>query len=428
MTLSHLLHHTSGFRDVWGLLELSGRSLSDEHPKQKLLQLIARQQALNFKVGDEYQYSNTNYFLLAEVVARATGKSLAEFAEENIFRPLEMTRTRFYDDHTAVIPGRVAAYSQTGNGDFVVDWSTSFDNVGAGGLMSTVDDLARWDQNFYDNHLGKGTLLRVLQAPGALNSGRRIGSALGGGETYRGLRIFEQAGSLFGYRSDMLRFPDQRFTVVCLCNTSSADPVALVRQVADIYLGAEFSALPQPKQKAAASRPNPKGRRFAGRYLDRRDHNVVAFDADENGLLWLGRALRSVRTDRFETAGGHTFTFNDSEGAMQVTATYQGNAWFVGQRVDEFHPDDTTLRSYAGVYTAPELDARFKLVAENGRLIVYRGASPAQALAPVTTDEFENPVIGKIQFHRDAEGKISGFSVFGDGIRDLVFTRVGPSA
>ena len=118
ITLRQMLHHTSGLPDVLTMLGISGRDIEDVHPTAELMDLIVRQKALNFNPGDEYLYSNTNYFLLAEVVKRATKKPLPEFAAEDIFKPLGMTHTRFYDDHTLVEPGRVAAYRPGKNGEF----------------------------------------------------------------------------------------------------------------------------------------------------------------------------------------------------------------------------------------------------------------------------------------------------------------------
>ena len=105
-----------------------------------------RQKGLNNVPGDEWIYSHTNYFLLGIVVERATKKTLAEFADENIFRPLGMAHTRFYDDASIVVPERVAAYDSGKNGSFLVDWSTTYAIVGAGGLMTNVDDLATQDR------------------------------------------------------------------------------------------------------------------------------------------------------------------------------------------------------------------------------------------------------------------------------------------
>src|SRR5437879_13323435 len=115
---------------------------------------------MNYATGDEFLYSNSNYCLMSVVIHRATGKTLSAFAEENIFKPLGMSHTRFYEDHSVVVPGRVAAYEPGKDGKFVVDWSTNFDKVGDGGLMSSVEDLLLWDRNFYENTLGTRTLLK----------------------------------------------------------------------------------------------------------------------------------------------------------------------------------------------------------------------------------------------------------------------------
>jgi CubicO group peptidase (beta-lactamase class C family) len=176
ITLWQMLHHPSGLRDFLSLLYLAGRHFEDIHSKEEILDLIVRQKGLNHTPGDAFTYSNTNYFLLGEVVRRVTKKSLAEFSVENIFQPLGMSHTRFYDDRTLVMPGRVAAYDPARNGTFLVDWSTNYDTVGGGGLMSSIDDLGAWDKNFYRNKLGKGTLLNELRTRGVLNNGISVSS------------------------------------------------------------------------------------------------------------------------------------------------------------------------------------------------------------------------------------------------------------
>jgi CubicO group peptidase (beta-lactamase class C family) len=200
VTLRQMLHQTSGFRDFFDLIELSGGNPAEIGPSADILRVILRQKVLNNVPGAEWNYSNSNYFLLAEVVHRATKKSLAQFAAENIFQPLAMKHTLFFDDHTLVVPNRVAAYDCK-NGRFLVDWSTSYDLVGGGGLMSSVDDLLLWDRNFSANKLGKGTLVKQLESHGVLNNGNEINYALGLalGE-HRGLPTVEHSGANFGYR------------------------------------------------------------------------------------------------------------------------------------------------------------------------------------------------------------------------------------
>jgi CubicO group peptidase (beta-lactamase class C family) len=110
ITLRQMLHQTSGFRDFLDLVFISGRNAADLASPGEILKLIARQKGLNNVPGAEWVYSNSNYFLLGEVIRRATGKSLGQFAAENIFQPLGMTYTLFYEDNTRVVPNRVAAY------------------------------------------------------------------------------------------------------------------------------------------------------------------------------------------------------------------------------------------------------------------------------------------------------------------------------
>ena len=137
----------------------------------------------------------------------------------------------------------MAAYDPAKDGRFAVDWSTTYDIVGGGGLMSTVDDLLQWDQNFYVNKLGKGGLIKELESRGVLNDGKRINYAMGlwlG--TYRGQPVVEHSGGTFGYRTELLRFPEQRFSVIALCNLASVDVEGLSRKVADVYLGDKLLA------------------------------------------------------------------------------------------------------------------------------------------------------------------------------------------
>jgi len=179
VTLRQMLHQTSGFRDFFDLIALAGGKPGDIGSAVDILKLVVRQKRLNNVPGAEWNYSNSNYLLLAEVVQRASRKSLAQFAAENIFQPLGMKHTLFFDDNTLVVPNRAAAYDPGKNGKFLVDWSTSYDLVGGGGLMSTVDDLLLWDRNFSANKLGKGTLVQQLESRGVLNDGNQINYAMG---------------------------------------------------------------------------------------------------------------------------------------------------------------------------------------------------------------------------------------------------------
>jgi len=419
ITLREMLHHTSGFRDFLTLFALAGREVGGIHSEGEILDIIARQKGLNNQPGEAWLYSNTNYYLLGVVIERATKQSLNEFATENIFKPLEMTHTRFYDDHTLVLPGRVAAYDPGEDGTFLVGWSTSYDIVGAGGLMSTVDDLLLWDRNFYENKLGKGTLVKELQTKGVLNDGKEISYALGLEiSSYRGLATVGHSGALYGYRTNLLRFPEQRFTVVCLCNIGNAVPGNLSRRVADIYLEKELHPEATPNEKEF-----PDASQFAGKYLDSHRHFVYTFSATGGRLMAWGAKLRRVGPKQFRDLGTGTITFEASGEEMNATLEMDGKAFFAGQRIEPPKLSDAELAAYTGSYKSTELDATYTVKVEQGTLKLRYGWKPAEELTPLTKDEFESGGYGTIVFQRGANGQVNGFSINTVEARDIGFDK-----
>jgi CubicO group peptidase (beta-lactamase class C family) len=424
ITLREMLHHTSGLRDFLTLLAYEGRDGSDVHSEAEVVDLIARQKGLNNVPGEKYIYSNTNFYLMGVVIRRATGKSLAEFAAENIFKPLGMTHTRYYDDHTLVLPGRVAAYGPGKSGGFEVDWSTDYDIVGAGGLTSSVDDLLLWDRNFYDNELGKGTLLKELEAPGRFNNGKVNSYALGleiG--KYRGLPIVEHGGALYGYRTEILQFPEQRFTVTALCNVASAPTLRLAQKVAEIYLKDKLEAAPDAAVKVGRnSYPAPGP--FAGRYLDRRNHFLYSFTVAQGQLMAWGSPLRRVGANEWRDLGTGTITFKEENGVMHSSLVMDGETFFAGERVAESHLSAAELAAYAGKYTSTEEDAPYNISVVGGKLKLQLKWEPAVELEAVGPDEFENAELGNVVFQRDGNGKVSGLSLYSVRAREVGFTKV----
>ncbi len=234
-----LLHHTSGIPDYINLQFRTGGGRQAWFTPAQSLEVLAHA-ALEFEPGTRFSYSNSNYLLLAELVQRVSGQTLRDFARERIFDPLGMDATRFQDRHDEVIVGRSHGYSpqtEEGRGNWKVD-ITHLDHVGDGGVFTSIEELAKWDANFYDNRLGHGdALLELLQTRGVLSNGETTTYAMGLGiATYRGLPTVSHGGSWVGYRAELLRFPEQHFSVAVLANHASAQPTSLARRVAEICL------------------------------------------------------------------------------------------------------------------------------------------------------------------------------------------------
>lgn len=245
ITLRQLLYHTSGLRDYFTLLALSGWPSDGPLTERQFLDLISRQKHLNFAPGEEFLYSNTGYALLAIVVQRVSGKSLRDYAAEHIFKPLGMAHTEFRDDHHRLIAQRAVGY-QPSEGSFRVS-QPEFDVVGDGGLYSTVDDLAKWDANFRTGRVGGKEGVALLQEPGRLSNGQTIPYALGLTVSQtRGIKTYAHRGAYGGYRSAMVRYPDKGLSVITLCNTAAAS-ASLADEVSTLLLGV------QPQKSVAAT-------------------------------------------------------------------------------------------------------------------------------------------------------------------------------
>jgi len=421
VTLRQMLHQTSGFRDFFDLIALSGGNPAEIGSPADILKLIVRQKGLNNVPGAEWNYSNSNYFLLAEVIQRATKKSLAQFAAENIFQPLGMKHTLFFDDNTLVVPNRVAAYDPGKSGEFLVDWSTTYNLVGGGGLMSTVDDLFLWDRNFLANELGKGTLAQQLESHGVLNNGNQINYAMGLtlGE-YRGLPTAEHSGANFGYRSEYLRFPQQRFSAIVLCNLSTASPIGLAHKIADLYLQGDLA----PVIPSRVSSGFPGTETFAGTYLDPRTKTIYKFTVEGGNLMGWGEALQRVAANQYYDLQGDIMTFSSNNGVMHLSLPIPGQLYFSGDRLQPLQLSAAELTSFTGNFHSEELDTTYTLSLEGGRLTVKVPNNPPIPLDAAGPDEFYSSDLGDLVFHADAGRRVSAFSLSTQASRGINFKRV----
>ena len=347
LTIRHMLNHTSGLRD-WGSLEgIAGwprgtRAYTHAH----VIEILSRQRALNFTPGTRYSYSNSGYNLNAVIVSRVSGMPFAEFSQKRIFQPLGMTRTSWRDDYTRIVKDRAIAYSGAGT---LLRQDMPFENVhGNGGLLTTVGDLLKWNENFVTPKVGDAALVArqqtVTKFPGGSDMTYAAGLMLG---VYKGLPEVSHSGSTAGYRAFLTRFPQQHVSVAVLCNAGTADATAAAHAVSDLYLGDRASAgAPRPPAPAENRGPLVTLVRedtyapsaadlaaFAGTYVSEEIETTLTIEV-RNGELVVRRrpdtviALRPHSRDRFDAGGGiGLITFHRGNGGVTELGVTQDRVW-----------------------------------------------------------------------------------------------------
>jgi len=448
ITLRHLLHHTSGIRDIETLVPLAGLPWVNYQSPSDQLKLIARQKALNFSPNSRFLYSNSGYFLLALVVERVSGRSLRDFAEERIFEPLGMRNTVFWDDPKQVIANRAIAYSPNPDGGWGMEmWNLPF--AGPAGLYTTVGDLALWDANFYDNRLGgDAELIERMETSGVLDDGEATEYAFGlDVRTKWGLPAVRHGGAWMGYRAFMMRFPKQRLTMIFLSNASSIDFRGT--SIARLYLADHLDSddddvvfePPETIELSPEELASYEGAYWAEsagllRTIEVRDGSLHYVRGEDNTT-----ELGAVEPGNFfmlETDFRVDVVFNtgaeNPEGtlaARTMTVVIEGDDDLVFNVVTP--PSGADLSNLAGNYWSDELQRELHLQVDEDRLLVFWAGDPKPARAlPIGTDNFLirqfipvpwSPMDVRLRAERNADGQIVRLTLDCRMVSGIVLTR-----
>ena len=442
ITIRHLLHHTSGIREYQALVFFGGGSPDNALNDKDILNMLARQKNISFAPGTKHQYSNSNYHLLGIIVGRVSRKSLRAFAEENIFKPLGMKNTRFFDNRNEVVKNRAAGY-MVGQDKSISARASLFDLVGGGGVLTTVEDLALWDQNFYEPKVGNKELIQLLTSPGTLNNGEKTGYAFGLFlNKYRGLPVFKHSGNMQGYRAQTVTFSEQKFTAIALCNNMAIFPSAIVEKLADIYLEGQLKPdVPSQKRVAetlppAIALPEKEALRYAGIYANLETGKVFKLGLKDgklinSGLLQYEIPVMPVSENRLLIVEGANVTelnpvFNKSGIVSEIKILTKSGKSDVFVPVKPPLDSPEALSEYAGTYYSDELDANYKISLKGNNLSLQVSEDLKPTLTAAYADVFTTGPIN-LSFTRDDKGKIAGFvfnsAAGGREVKGITFKR-----
>jgi len=254
ITVRHLLNHMAGFPEYDDLFLESGK-LDKDYPRsaktkpssfeptaKDALAILARVKAPRFAAGEKWEYSNSGYVILAQIVEKVSGQSFSQFLQQNIFAPLGMNRSLLYDETRPRVKNVATSYTLKDGVYKDIDYTPQNAIYGEDNIYTTVEDMYKWDQALYTEKLVKAATLNEAFTPGKLNSGEITDYGFGWRvRKFFGLNTVGHGGSWIGFRTHILRFPDQRFTVVVLANLAEMSVDGFASKISKIYLGAKMT-------------------------------------------------------------------------------------------------------------------------------------------------------------------------------------------
>jgi len=430
ITIRHLIHHTSGLRDYVTLLDLRGLPVENIYAEAFLLDLIVHQKGLNFKPGSEYLYSNSGYFLLGTIAQRVKGKHITELIKEHILDPLGMRHTTFNKDFRLIVKNRAMSYDKGDKEGKFVNALALSGGFGDGALLTCVDDLLLWDRNFYDNKLNNAqhNLIEQLHETGKLNNGKPINYAFGlDVAEYKGQRVVSHAGGWAGYRSEVMRFPDQHMTFICLSNLGSMEPTTLCQQAADVYLEDVLKPeKPTQKQKSNATKSSDiELEAFCGLYQGKfRTFEIFAKDGGlffTNGIYEF--PLRPLGSKKFQVDAFPVFlTFAGNKNKNLIFKEEEKGSRLKQIRSKRYIAP--SLSPYIGNYYSAELDICYTIAEKDD--VLQLKCTPFDE--PKSVHFFaENALltsIGELRLRLGEDRSVKGFELHAGRVNHIKFRKV----
>lgn len=444
--IAHLMHHTSGLNEYLETLFLAGKHMDDMWETHEAMAAIRCQRTLSFRPGAEHVYSNSGYVLLAEIVARSSGKPFETFMQEQIFGPLGMTGSRFAADPMQVCENHARSYEPRKDGTFG-EAGQMFGICGDGGLHTTASDLAKWLANFDLRSVGDHELFDRFFTPGHLGGGTKLKYA--GGleiEPFRGLHGVRHGGIFGGFRAHVLYIPNRQLAVAVLANRGDISPWPLADDLADIWLAGEC---PQMRRSVGhAPKIASHCEHFQGRYFTSFGTSIHIYE--RNGSLWAGSYWGDTPL----------WPDNESESAFlthsqeEILCFEENDAGdIVGLRVSDKEERCPRLCSFArwaakawetmltpselsefeGQYLNPELGAIYDITARGGKLLARHRRHDDAHLTPISfkcqnaqPDQFMGIPFwfDLVAFDRDEAGEVVGLRISGMRIRDIGFRKI----
>ncbi|MGZ5221118.1 MAG: serine hydrolase domain-containing protein [Chitinophagaceae bacterium] len=421
ITLRQMIQHKSGLKD-WGYIaDIAGWPRSTKtYNNDDALYIICNQKTLNYKPGDEYIYSNSNYTLLTIIVQRVSGISLAEYTRKYIFEPAGMKHTQWRDNYKRIVPNRAMAYFKSGTG-----YQTDMPNeyvYGHAGLLTTAEDLVIWCNYFLTGKFGSPSLLDKQLSTSAFNNGvmHRYAAGLYVGKTY-GWKYVAHEGITAGYRAYIEAYPELGLSFAWLSNTAEFenDTLHVGETVSDMFIPIKEPEV-KPEAPSAYTVTKEKLTSYTGWYRNTRTGGgVKLYMQDEKLHGTEGGRLAPVAENIFLSRNGNNRVELSSKGFL-VIDRMKDSVYFT--KVEPAKPDESTMQEYVGEYFSAEVEVKYEVKMKNGKLFLILKPRLEFPLTATYKEGFDFPD-GIIYFERE-KNKVINFKISVERARNVEFRKI----
>ncbi|MGD1961586.1 MAG: serine hydrolase domain-containing protein [Fulvivirga sp.] len=418
IAIQHLLNHTSGIPEYQYLEDLAGIDGHQGISQETFFDLLQSKDNLNNNPGERYIYSNSNYVLLALIVEKVTNMNFPEFVKKEIFAPLKMRNSEFIN---TVGPRKQKRIARGYNQNYQIDEPSINLNtiIGDGGIITDIENLGLWAKGLINRQLPSSESLMQTPLSGHYNYGLQYFH-------HYGLPTISHGGVHFGFRSNILIFPEQDFFVIILGNIDNRDFFYNSYSIADILLKDSYKKIDAEIGLIADVRAFTG--KFASKYLDevimirsadsalsitnyQKGEKHAAYQGDEN--MFVSRA----------SSGQRTYQFNQKKDTLEIT-DYDGSTK-VFHKAEDFSTL-SNIKGLAGSYLSKDIGFTLTLnIDEDGVINSDFDSEYFNNFHPLTSEIWMNKNIRMmtITFQR-REGRATGFSLSTDRLKNLKFERL----
>jgi CubicO group peptidase (beta-lactamase class C family) len=429
--IHHLLHHTSGLKDISSQLVLTGRSYLDAYWPGNARNLLERQRTLNHKPGEEYSYTNMGYFVLAQIVEKITGDSLQRFLDECVFEDLGMHTAVFRSSPMQLLRNRVQSYRI--RNDKFTPFPSNSGIVGPGFLHLSARDMQTWAAQFGNPESPVAGLLQRMTTTRKLNDGSDNAYAHGLHlETYRGMPAVVHAGRWLGNTSYQQYLSEQQLTILIASNNLLIKPIDVTHGLTDAILDLNDAAKdPMPMEMELLESELDA---FTGLYETAHgDFKELLVRDGQLGLLALPdrhfHPLVAIGNTRFRVPDTLRveveFVLDDTGRATHYRVHVEDSPPLIRNRVDRADPDQDILAEYEGRYFSDELETLYTIRFKDNGLVASSVAFGDIKLKPASKDNFTGVFwFPTVRFLRDEKDAVTGFNVTANRIRHAYFRKI----